>query len=114
MNIYPSMLSIINVVVAGAIPTKAAISACYEAFKLEKPDTYDDVLRSWYRVRVIKQGDEISMSKRGRDFRRFVDKIDGLVSCLPSLYCSKFTFCRFGMAPATSALRAYALLRVVS
>ncbi|KJA14941.1 hypothetical protein HYPSUDRAFT_208298 [Hypholoma sublateritium FD-334 SS-4] len=63
----------------GAIPKKAAISACYELFKLSKPDTYDQILRSWYRLRLMTQTGDIPMSKRTRNFRKHVEKIDSLI-----------------------------------
>lgn len=104
----------VNLVSAGAIPTKAAISACYDLFKLSKPDTYDQILRSWYRLRLMTNGGDTSVAKRARDFKKHTDTIEAAVSALSSFYCSKLIRYRFGMALATSALRASASLWAVS
>ncbi|KJA25424.1 hypothetical protein HYPSUDRAFT_199591 [Hypholoma sublateritium FD-334 SS-4] len=64
---------------SGAIPKKAAISACYELFKLSKPDTYDQILRSWYKLHLMTETGDMSMSKRTRNFRKHAEKIEALI-----------------------------------
>lgn len=104
-----------TVVLAGAIPKKAVISACYDLFKLSKPDKYDDILRSWYRLRLMTDGDNISMAKRSRDFKKHTESIDAVVGTIFALLFlqSFLIYSRFGMALLTTALRAYALLWAV-
>lgn len=75
----------VNFDLVGAIPNKATISACYDLFKLSKPDTYDSILRSWYRLRLMTDGSDMSMSKCARDFKKHAEKIDALVGAISSL-----------------------------
>lgn len=78
--VQSSESQLINLLLAGAIPDKSTVSACYERFKEAKPDLFDDILRSWYRLRLMADKGEMSVAKRAREFKKHVDNIDGVVS----------------------------------
>ena len=88
----PFSIAVSNIALAGAIPPKSVVSACYDLFKLAQPDNYDDILRSWYRLRLVTEAGDMSASKRTRDFKKHTDKIDALVGALLSLHISELIF----------------------
>lgn len=97
---YPSMSSNPTIhALAGAIPSKATIAAAYERFKLKFPDTYDQILQAWYRVRQLTESSGLSVSKRSREFRKFVESIDNLVRSVYFFLHSHLIACRSEMPP---------------
>ena len=81
----PFSIAVSNIALAGAIPPKSVVSACYDLFKLAQPDSYDDILRSWYRLRLVTEAGDMSVTKRSRDFKKHTEKIDALAGTLTSL-----------------------------
>ncbi|KAF8178003.1 hypothetical protein BJ912DRAFT_1063344 [Pholiota molesta] len=64
---------------AGGLPTKATIASCYERFKAASPDSYDQVLRSWHRLRLMSDRADVSFAKRTRDFKKHTDKMGSVI-----------------------------------